>query len=129
MDRMIQANVIATSGRAVEAAGDVDVLLLDKTGTVTHGNRQATAFLPAKGVTEAQLAEAAVLASLSDDTPEGKSIVALGAGVPGRAVTAPENAKPVPFTAQTRMSGVDIDGHLTATCPDPQGCERRDRST
>jgi K+-transporting ATPase ATPase B chain len=110
MDRMIQANVIATSGRAVEAAGDVDVLLLDKTGTITHGNRQATAFLPAKGITEAQLAEAAVLASLSDDTPEGKSIVALGVGTLGRAVAAPAEARAVPFTAQTRMSGVDGGG-------------------
>jgi K+-transporting ATPase ATPase B chain len=110
MDRMIQANVIATSGRAVEAAGDVDVLLLDKTGTITHGNRQATAFLPATGVTEAQLAEAAVLASLSDDTPEGKSIVALGVGKLGRTVAAPEGATAVQFTAQTRMSGVDFDG-------------------
>jgi K+-transporting ATPase ATPase B chain len=112
MDRMIQANVIATSGRAVEAAGDVDVLLLDKTGTITHGNRQATAFYPAAGVSETQLAEAAVMASLSDDTPEGKSIVALGVGKLGRAVTVPEGARPVPFTAQTRMSGVDFDGHL-----------------
>ena len=110
MDRMIQANVIATSGRAVEAAGDVDVLLLDKTGTITHGNRQATAFLPAKGVTEAQLAEAAVMASLSDDTPEGKSIVALGVGKLGKTVTAPEGARAIPFTAQTRMSGIDFDG-------------------
>ncbi|HEX8111113.1 MAG TPA: potassium-transporting ATPase subunit KdpB [Kofleriaceae bacterium] len=110
MDRMIQANVIATSGRAVEAAGDVDVLLLDKTGTITHGNRQATAFFPAAGVSEAQLAEAAVMASLSDDTPEGKSIVALGVGKLGRPVTVPEGARPVPFTAQTRMSGVDFNG-------------------
>jgi K+-transporting ATPase ATPase B chain len=110
MDRMIQANVIATSGRAVEAAGDVDVLLLDKTGTITYGNRQATAFFPARGVTEAQLAEAAVMASLADDTPEGKSIVALGAGKLGRSVKVPEGARPVPFTAQTRMSGVDFDG-------------------
>ncbi len=110
MDRMIQANVIATSGRAVEAAGDVDVLLLDKTGTITHGNRQATAFLPAKGVTEAQLAEAAVMASLSDDTPEGKSIVALGVGKLGKTVTAPAGARSIAFTAQTRMSGVDFDG-------------------
>jgi len=110
MDRMIQANVIATSGRAVEAAGDVDILLMDKTGTITHGNRQATAFHPAKGVTEAQLAEAAVMASLSDDTPEGKSIVVLGAGTLGRKVTVPDGARPVPFTAQTRMSGVDFDG-------------------
>jgi len=108
MDRMIQANVIATSGRAVEAAGDVDVLLLDKTGTITHGNRQATRLIPAPGVSEARLAEAAVLASLADDTPEGKSIVALGIGVLGRAVSAPEGAQPVAFTAQTRMSGVDI---------------------
>ena len=111
MDRMIQANVIATSGRAVEAAGDVDTLLLDKTGTITHGNRQATHFLPAKGVTEAELAEAATLASLADDTPEGKSIVALGAAVLGKAVAAPEGATPVPFTAQTRMSGVDFNSH------------------
>ncbi len=110
MDRMIQANVIATSGRAVEAAGDVDVLLLDKTGTITHGNRQATAFYPASGITENQLAEAAVMASLADDTPEGKSIVALGAAKLGRAVTVPQGSRPVPFTAQTRMSGVDFDG-------------------
>jgi K+-transporting ATPase ATPase B chain len=111
MDRMIQANVIATSGRAVEAAGDVDTLLLDKTGTITHGNRQATAFLPAHGVSEAELAEAATLSSLSDDTPEGKSIVALGAAVLGRVVTAPPGAIPIAFTAQTRMSGIDFDGH------------------
>jgi potassium-transporting ATPase ATP-binding subunit len=110
MDRMIQANVIATSGRAVEAAGDVDVLLLDKTGTITHGNRQATAFFAASGVSEAQLAEAAVMASLADDTPEGKSIVVLGVGRLGRSVAAPPGARPVPFTAQTRMSGVDFDG-------------------
>jgi K+-transporting ATPase ATPase B chain len=110
MDRMIQANVIATSGRAVEAAGDVDVLLLDKTGTITHGNRQATAFLPAPGITEAQLAEAAVLASLSDDTPEGKSIVGLGVAKLARTVTAPAGATAVAFTAQTRMSGIDFDG-------------------
>ena len=110
MDRMIQANVIATSGRAVEAAGDVDVLLLDKTGTITHGNRQATAFFAASGVSEAQLAEAAVMASLADDTPEGKSIVTLGVGKLGRLVAAPPGARPVPFTAQTRMSGVDFDG-------------------
>ena len=77
MDRMIQANVIATSGRAVEAAGDVDVLLLDKTGTITLGNRQATAFLPAPGVAERELADAAQLASLADETPEGRSIVVL----------------------------------------------------
>ncbi|HEY0194102.1 MAG TPA: potassium-transporting ATPase subunit KdpB [Kofleriaceae bacterium] len=110
MDRMIQANVIATSGRAVEAAGDVDVLLLDKTGTITHGNRQATAFLPASGVSEAQLAEAAVMSSLSDETPEGKSIVSLGVAKLGRPVEAPADARTVPFTAQTRMSGIDVAG-------------------
>jgi len=108
MDRMVQANVLATSGRAVEAAGDVDVLLLDKTGTITFGNRQATAFLPAPGVSESGLAEAATLASLADDTPEGKSIVALGAGKLGRAVATPAGASAIPFTAQTRMSGVDL---------------------
>ena len=111
MDRMIQANVIATSGRAVEAAGDVDVLLLDKTGTITHGNRQATAFHPARGVPEADLARAAVLASLSDETPEGKSIVALGVTRLGDDVRSiPQGADFVPFSAHTRMSGVDVAG-------------------
>jgi K+-transporting ATPase ATPase B chain len=107
MSRMMQANVIATSGRAVEAAGDVDVLLLDKTGTITHGNRQASAFLPAAGVRPERLARAAVVASLADETPEGRSIVELArrqnvsdAGV--------EGATFVPFTAQTRMSGADL---------------------
>jgi potassium-transporting ATPase ATP-binding subunit len=112
MDRMIQANVIATSGRAVEAAGDVDVLLLDKTGTITLGNRQATAFLPASGVTERELADAAQLSSLADETPEGRSIVVLAKerfALRGRDVTA-LGARFVPFTAQTRMSGVDLDG-------------------
>jgi potassium-transporting ATPase ATP-binding subunit len=110
---MIQANVIATSGRAVEAAGDVDVLLLDKTGTITLGNRQATAFLPAPGVSEADLADAAQLASLADETPEGRSIVVLAKekfGLRGRDV-ASMRATFVPFSAQTRMSGVDVDGH------------------
>jgi len=109
MDRMIQANVIATSGRAVEAAGDVDVLLLDKTGTITLGNRQATAFLPAPGVQERDLAEASQLASLADETPEGRSIVVLAKerfGVRGRDVQAP-GAHFVPFSANTRMSGAD----------------------
>jgi potassium-transporting ATPase ATP-binding subunit len=113
MDRMIQANVIATSGRAVEAAGDVDVLLLDKTGTITLGNRQATAFLPAQDVTEGALADAAQLASLSDETPEGRSIVVLAKekhGIRERDV-AKLGAKFIPFTAQTRMSGVDLNGH------------------
>ena len=107
MSRMMQANVIATSGRAVEAAGDVDVLLLDKTGTITHGNRQASAFLPAPGVTAAQLAVCAAQASMADETPEGRSIVALAqrqGEVPALAGSCTE----VPFTAQTRMSGVDV---------------------
>ncbi|SFQ56563.1 K+-transporting ATPase ATPase B chain [Variovorax sp. OK605] len=107
MSRMMQANVIATSGRAVEAAGDVDVLLLDKTGTITHGNRQATAFLPAPGVTKARLARAAMFASLADETPEGRSIVEL-ARRDGLDTTPVEGARFVPFTAQTRMSGVDL---------------------
>jgi K+-transporting ATPase ATPase B chain len=112
MDRMIQANIIATSGRAVEAAGDVDVLLLDKTGTITLGNRQATAFLPAPGVDEQGLADAAQLSSLADETPEGRSIVVLAKekyGIRERDVHALK-ATFVPFTAQTRMSGVDLDG-------------------
>src|SRR5205085_2615644 len=112
MDRMLQANVIAMSGRAVEAAGDVDVLLLDKTGTITLGNRQATAFRPADGVTENELADSAQLASLADETPEGRSIVVLAKekyGIRERDVHALK-AQFVPFTAQTRMSGVDLDG-------------------
>jgi K+-transporting ATPase ATPase B chain len=112
MDRMIQANVIATSGRAVEAAGDVDVLLLDKTGTITLGDRQATAFLPAPQMAERELAEAAQLASLADETPEGRSIVVLAKerfSVRGRDVHA-LGAHFVPFSAQTRMSGADLDG-------------------
>lgn len=107
MSRMLQANVIATSGRAVEAAGDVDVLLLDKTGTITLGNRQADAFWPVDGASEAQLAEAARLASLADETPEGRSIVALADRKLG-AAAAMERGEFIPFTAQTRMSGVDL---------------------
>jgi K+-transporting ATPase ATPase B chain len=112
MDRMIQKNVIAMSGRAVEAAGDVDVLLLDKTGTITLGNRQATAFYPADGVTEATLADAAQLASLADETPEGRSIVVLAKEkyqIREREVEK-MGATFVAFTAQTRMSGVDLNG-------------------
>ncbi|GLK86286.1 potassium-transporting ATPase subunit KdpB [Ancylobacter defluvii] len=108
MDRLVRFNVIATSGRAVEAAGDVDTLLLDKTGTITFGNRMATDFLPVPGVTEKALAEAALLASLSDETPEGRSIVALATGeyrVP--APTAQPDAV-IPFAAETRLSGVDL---------------------
>ncbi len=112
MDRLIQHNVLAMSGRAVEAAGDVHTLLLDKTGTITLGNRQASEFLPIDGVTDAELADAAQLASLADETPEGRSIVVLAKqkyGIRGRDL-APHSAAFVPFTAQTRMSGVDLDG-------------------
>jgi K+-transporting ATPase ATPase B chain len=112
MDRMIQKNVIAMSGRAVEAAGDVDVLLLDKTGTITLGNRQATAFFPAEGVAEAALADAAQLASLADETPEGRSVVVLAKEkyrIRGREVEK-MGATFVAFTAQTRMSGVNLNG-------------------
>jgi K+-transporting ATPase ATPase B chain len=110
MSRMMQANVIATSGRAVEAAGDVDVLLLDKTGTITLGNRQASAFIPAPGVTEQQLADVAQLASLADETPEGRSIAILAKQRFNIRERALEVMHPVfvPFSAQTRMSGVDI---------------------
>jgi K+-transporting ATPase ATPase B chain len=112
MDRMVQANVIAMSGKAVEAAGDVDVLLLDKTGTITLGNRQATAFLPADGVSDQALADAAQLASLVDETPEGRSIVVLAKEKYGlRARDIHElGATFIPFTAQTRMSGVNLNG-------------------
>ena len=112
MDRMIQRNVIAMSGRAVEASGDVDVLLLDKTGTITLGNRQATKLYPSPGVSETDLADAAQLASIADETPEGRSIVVLVKqkyGLRGREL-AQQNPTFVPFTAQTRMSGVDLDG-------------------
>jgi potassium-transporting ATPase ATP-binding subunit len=112
MDRMIQANVIAMSGRSVEAAGDVDVLLLDKTGTITLGNRQATAFLPADGIAAERLADAAQLASLADETPEGRSIVVLAKeryGLRERDIHG-LGAHFLPFSAQTRMSGVDFDG-------------------
>ncbi len=110
MDRMIQANVIATSGRAVEASGDMDVLLLDKTGTITLGNRQAVAFIPARGISAEALADAAQLASLSDETPEGRSVVILAKqkyGIRERHIHE-LNAHFIPFSAQTRMSGVDL---------------------
>jgi K+-transporting ATPase ATPase B chain len=112
MDRLVRFNVLAMSGRAVEAAGDVDTLLLDKTGTITLGNRQATAFRPVRGVTEQELADAAQLASLADETPEGRSIVVLAKekyGIRGRDMKE-LNATFIPFTAQTRMSGVDAGG-------------------
>jgi K+-transporting ATPase ATPase B chain len=112
MDRMVQHNVLAMSGRAVEAAGDVNTLLLDKTGTITLGNRQATEFIPLPGVDEAKLADAAQLSSLADETPEGRSIVILAKtkyGLRGREFAMHE-ATFIPFTAQTRMSGVDLNG-------------------
>ena len=112
IDRMVQKNVLAMSGRAVEAAGDVDVLLLDKTGTITLGDRQATDFLPAAGVPVEELANAAQLASLADETPEGRSIVVLAKkyGLRGRSISEMAGAKFIAFSAQTRMSGVDLDG-------------------
>ncbi len=112
MDRLIQRNVLAMSGRAVEAAGDVNTLLLDKTGTITFGNRQASEFIPAKDVTQQDIADAAQLSSLADETPEGRSIVVLAKeryGLRGRELASHE-AHFIPFTAQTRMSGVDFDG-------------------
>jgi potassium-transporting ATPase ATP-binding subunit len=111
MDRLVRRNVLALSGRAVEASGDVDVLLLDKTGTITLGNRQAAEFIPMPGVDEAELADAAQMSSLADETPEGRSIVVLAKqyGLRGREL-APHEARFVPFTAQTRMSGVDVNG-------------------
>jgi len=113
MSRLNQANVLAMSGRAIEAAGDVDVLLLDKTGTITLGNRQASEFIPVKGVTEKDLADAAQLSSLADETPEGRSIVVLAKerfGLRGREMTG-MNASFVEFTAKTRMSGIDYQGN------------------
>jgi K+-transporting ATPase ATPase B chain len=112
MDRLLQKNVLAMSGRAVEAAGDVDVLLLDKTGTITLGNRQATAFLPVTDVSTEELAHAAQLASLADETPEGRSIVVLAKdfGIRAREIHELPGAQFIPFTAQTRMSGVDLEG-------------------
>jgi K+-transporting ATPase ATPase B chain len=112
MDRLVRFNVLAMSGRAVEAAGDVDTLLLDKTGTITLGNRQATTFRPVRGVTEQELADSAQLASLADETPEGRSIVVLAKekySIRGRDMGSLK-ANFVPFTAQTRMSGVDVEG-------------------
>ena len=119
MDRMIQANVIAMSGRAVEAAGDVDVLLLDKTGTITLGNRQATAFIPAQGIDAKALADAAQISSFADETPEGRSIVVLAKekyGFRERDIQALD-ATLVPFSAHTRMSGVNLGDR-----GDPKGC-------
>ncbi len=112
MDRLLERNVLAVSGRAVEAAGDIDVLLLDKTGTITLGNRQATEFIPAEGVSLADLVDAAQWASLADETPEGRSIVVLAKryGLRGRSMADRKSASFIPFSARTRMSGVDLDG-------------------
>ncbi|MFJ6797640.1 potassium-transporting ATPase subunit KdpB [Streptomyces sp. NPDC091268] len=113
MDRLVQRNVLATSGRAVEAAGDVSTLLLDKTGTITLGNRRACAFVPVAGATDAELADAAQLSSLADETPEGRSVVVLAQdayGLPERHRGELEDADWIAFTAQTRMSGVDLEG-------------------
>lgn len=111
MDRLVRFNVVATSGRAVEAAGDVDTLLLDKTGTITFGNRQCAGLSPLPGVAERDLAEAAVLASLGDDTPEGRSILAFVRDRFGIAPARPDGATVVPFSANTRLSGLDAGGH------------------
>ena len=114
MDRLIRHNVIPMSGRAVEAAGDIDTILLDKTGTITLGNRMASELVPAPGVRLEDLADAAQLASLADETPEGRSIVVLAKerhGLRGRELTHPE-ARFVPFSAQTRMSGCDLNGRV-----------------
>jgi potassium-transporting ATPase ATP-binding subunit len=113
MDRLVQRNVLAMSGRAVEAAGDVDVLLLDKTGTITLGNRQATRFVPLHGVDERDLARAAMLSSLSDETPEGRSIVTLAKEKYGFTDEVDASATFIPFSAMTRMSGVDLNGAHT----------------
>jgi K+-transporting ATPase ATPase B chain len=112
LDRLVRKNVLASSGRAVEAAGDVDVLLLDKTGTLTIGNRHATDFLPVSGVTKQQLADAAQLTSLADETPEGRSVVILAKkfGIRARQLSEMSGATFIPFTTQSRMSGVDLDG-------------------
>src|SRR5258708_33555359 len=130
MDRMIQRNVIAMSGRAVEASVDVDVLLLDKTGPITLGNRAATQFFPAPGIEEHHLADAAQLSSLADETPEGRSIVVLAKeryNLRGRDLST-HSASFIPFSAQTRMSGVDLDDRevrkgalepITRLCPTP----------
>jgi K+-transporting ATPase ATPase B chain len=114
MDRVMQHNVLAMSGKAVEASGDVNTLLLDKTGTITLGNREAVEFLAFPGVAPAELADAAQLSSLADETPEGRSVVVLAKekyGLRGREV-AEHEAQFIPFSAYTRMSGVDIDGRM-----------------
>jgi K+-transporting ATPase ATPase B chain len=110
MDRLFQKNVIALSGRAIEAAGDVNVLLLDKTGTITHGNRQAVAFVPVGGHTEKELAEAALMSSLADETPEGRSVVVLAKEKYGLSREMPQDGEVVEFSADTRLSGINLAG-------------------
>ena len=110
MDRMVQRNVLAMSGRAIEAAGDASTLLLDKTGTITYGNRMASEFIPVTGITETELADAALRSSLADETPEGRSIVELAENHYKLPEPDLAGAELVPFSAQTRMSGVDLDG-------------------
>ncbi len=131
MDRLVQRNVLAMSGRAVEASGDVDVLLLDKTGTITLGNRQASEFVPVDGVAAEELAEAAQLSSLADETPEGRSIVVLAKeqyGLRGREL-AEHEATFIPFSATTRMSGVDSTGSSSARAPPtPSSASSRSRA-
>ncbi len=131
MDRLVQRNVLAMSGRAVEASGDVDVLLLDKTGTITLGNRQAAEFVPVDGVADVELAEVAQLASLADETPEGRSIVVLAKeryGLRERELSAHE-ATFIPFSATTRMSGVDSTGAGCARAPPtPSSASSRSRA-
>jgi K+-transporting ATPase ATPase B chain len=111
MDRLFQKNVIALSGRAIEAAGDVNVLLLDKTGTITHGNREAVAFVPVGGHNEQELAEAALMASLADETPEGRSVVVLAKQKYGLSRETPADAEVVDFSADTRLSGINLSGN------------------
>ena len=117
MDRLVRFNVVATSGRAVEAAGDVDALLLDKTGTITFGNRMASGFYPLAGINERDLAQAAALSSLGDDTPEGRSILALARDQYNMVPSLPEDAQVIPFSANTRMSGVDFGTNPIAKGP------------
>ena len=127
MDRLLRKNVIATSGRAIEAAGDTDVLLLDKTGTITLGNRMATEFIPAEGISPENLADAAQLSSLADETPEGRSIVVLAKeqfNIRAREMHTLDTIF-IPFTAQTSMSGIDLknpDGNLRSIRKGSSSC-------
>ena len=123
MDRALAANLIAKSGKAVEVAGDIDTLLLDKTGTITLGNRRATSFVPMEGTSDRELARLAAMASLADTTPEGKSIVELARQLLALELEAPTGSRFVEFTAQTRMSGIDLPDGMQ----DPQRRTEHDR--